>query len=261
MELILPHGAATWGDVVAAGATVLGALIVAWLAAGLMRSGERRLLARSPRPLDAAAQTRLRLVRRLVLVAIVVTGVLLALLQFEAFDRLARAALASGALLSAIIGFAARESLANVIAGISIAVTQPLRVGDWVGVGETQGTIEDITLAHTWVRTPDGGRVIVPNAVIATTPVRNDSIRAHEVAPSATVWMRADADETAALRALAGIEGATGAAVDGATPEGIRLRVFGPTVTAASRGTAEERLCAHALAALREAGIPRASPG
>ena len=60
----------------------------------------------------------------------------LALLQFDSFDRLASAALASGALISAVVGFAARDSLGNAIAGVALAVSQPIRVGDVVTIGD-----------------------------------------------------------------------------------------------------------------------------
>ena len=84
----------------------------------------------------APPQTRLRLVRRLVFVAILVIGAALALSQFTKFERLATGILASSAVLGLVIGFAARQTLANMVAGILLAITQPIRIGDTV-------TIED----------------------------------------------------------------------------------------------------------------------
>ncbi|MCD6727995.1 MAG: mechanosensitive ion channel family protein [Solirubrobacteraceae bacterium] len=258
MGLILTHGAASWQTLAAAGATLLGTLIVAWLAAHLMSVTERRLAARpGARALDAADATRLRFVRRLVLAVIVAVGLFLALLQFDAFGRLAGAALASSAVLSAIIGFAARESLSNMISGVTLAVTQPVRVGDHVEIADIAGTVEDVTLTYTWLRTADQGRVIVPNQILTSAPIRNDSIREHHVAPSVTVWIAPDGDEAAALRALLEVEGAAEASVDEVSPEGVRLRVAGPPEAAARRAVTEARLRAGALRAIREAGIPR----
>ena len=64
-------------------------------------------------------------------------------------DRLAARLLASGAIAAAIIGFAARQTLANFVAGIMLAVTQPLRIGDWVYFEDHYGVVEDIRLNYT----------------------------------------------------------------------------------------------------------------
>ena len=63
---------------------------------------------------------------------LLVIGMLAALSQFAGLGRVAGSFLASGALVAAIVGFAARQTLANLVAGIMLAITQPLRVGDWV---------------------------------------------------------------------------------------------------------------------------------
>ncbi|HVP01524.1 MAG TPA: mechanosensitive ion channel family protein [Solirubrobacteraceae bacterium] len=259
MPAILPDAAASWKPLAAAALTVGSALLVAWIVARIMRTAEERLRERrGAGGLDAAGATRLRFLRRMIFALIVAVGLFFALLQFDQFDRLASAALASGALVTAILGFAAREPLSNLISGITIAITQPVRVGDHVEIGAIRGVIEDLTLTYTWVRTADAGRVVVPNSVLTTEPLRNDSIREHEVATTASVWVRADADETHALEVLAAVPGTGGVAIDEVTPEGIRVRLAGEVVPAGDRADTEARLRAGALRALRAAGIPRA---
>ncbi len=259
MGLILPYAASGWQPFVAAGATVLVALLAAWIVGRIMRTAEERLRERRDSTgLDPSGETRLRFLRRMIFALIVAIGLFFALLQFDSFDRLASAALASGALFTAILGFAAREPLSNLISGITIAITQPVRVGDHVEIGAIRGVVEDLTLTYTWVRTADAGRIIVPNRLLTTEPLRNDSIRENEVATTAAVWVRADADETRALRVLAAVPGAGASAIDDITPDGIRLRVAGPVVPAGARADAEAQLRAGALEALRAAGIPRA---
>ena len=225
-----------------------------------MRGAERRLAAREGvASLDAAGHTRLRVVRRLVFALIIITGLFLALLQFDSFDRLASAALASGALISAVVGFAARDSIGNAISGISLAVTQPIRVGDLIAVGDLHGSVEDVTLTATWVRTADGARMIVPNQVITGGGVRNDSIGREPITPSASVWIDPAADEAAALALLeappAGIR----------APRSRRPRSAGsgsacraPRCPPPCAPSTESALRASALAALRGAGIARA---
>ena len=100
-------------------------------------------------PLSRAAQTRLRLVRRLLFVTILVIGAALALSRFAQFERLATGILASSAVLGLVIGFAARQTLANLVAGILLAVTQPIRIGDTVTIGEDSGRVDDLTLSYT----------------------------------------------------------------------------------------------------------------
>ena len=80
----------------------------------------------------------------------------IALSQFAALDRLATSLLASGALAAAIVGFAARQTLANAVAGVLLFVTQPLRIGDLVTFEGETGTVEDVRLTYTWLR--DGRR-------------------------------------------------------------------------------------------------------
>src|SRR6185295_18388251 len=155
MEVILPYAAASWSDAAAAGAALLIAFVLAWLASRLLHAAELRLAAREGRvTLDPAGKTRLRLVRRLVFAVILGAGLFVALLQFDSFDKLAGAALASSAVIGAIVGLAARQSIANVIAGVTLALTQPIRVGDLVEIGEVRGRVEDLTLTFTWIRTP-----------------------------------------------------------------------------------------------------------
>ncbi len=260
--MILPHAAAGWQPYTAAGLTLVVALVAAVIVDRLLRGAERRLAARTgTMSLDPSGRTRLRFIRRLAWALIMGTGVFLALLQFDSFDRLARAALTSGVVLSAVIGLAARETLGNMIAGVVIAITQPLRVGDHIEVAGVTGIVEDVTLTFTWVRTGDGGRVVLPNQLLTTSPVRNESIREHHVVPQATVWVAPDADEERALVVLAGLPGAAGATVAETAPDGLALRVSGAPVPAAGRDAAEGELRAAALAALRGAGIARAGSG
>lgn len=248
-----------WTASAAAAATLIVAFVAAWVVDLLMRGAERRLAARSGvASLDAAGHTRLRVIRRLVFALIIATGLFLALLQFDSFDRLASAALASGALISAIIGFAARDSIGNAIAGISLAVTQPIRFGDIVTIGDVRGTVEDVTLSTTWLRTADGSRVIVPNQVVTTSIVRNETIGREPVTPTASLWIAPTADAGTALAALSALPAVTAASIEEMAPGGTRVVASAAPVQAPDRASAEARLRAQTLAALQAAGVERA---
>ena len=67
-------------------------------------------------------------------------------------NQIAASLLASGVVAAAIIGFAARQTLANFVAGVMLAVTQPIRVGDWVKFEDNYGVVEDVRLNYTILR-------------------------------------------------------------------------------------------------------------
>src|SRR5919199_326020 len=164
------------GDEVTAGATVVLAIAVAKLVDGALARRERTLSEAVARgSLSPVADTRLRLLRRLVFVAIVVLGIGLALAQFPAVKRVATGVLASSAVVGLVVGFAARQSLANAIAGILLAITQPIRIGDLVTFEDQTGEVEDVRLTYTYIRLDDGRRLSCrtrssPRARSPTTP-------------------------------------------------------------------------------------------
>ena len=254
---MIPYAAVEWTRIGAAALTIILAFLLAWVVGRLLGATERRLHSRGDGELelDPGARTRLRLVRRLTFAVVIAGGVFLALLQFDSFDRLAAAAITSGAVITAIFGFAGRDALANAAAGVAIAVAQPVRVGDYVELAEVSGVIEDLTLTYTWLRSSDEGRTIVPNQLLMTEAIGNASIGRPLVAPDASVWIDPGADEQAALARLESLGSVTGATIDRAVPEGIKLRISGTPTAPADRAQAESRLRAEALRALRESGI------
>ncbi|MCL1919635.1 MAG: mechanosensitive ion channel family protein [Kiritimatiellaeota bacterium] len=74
-----------------------------------------------------------------------------------------------------IIGFACQESLANLAAGMMIALNQPFKVGDFVLAGEVQGSVTELNMMATTLLTPDYKKITVPNKVIWGSPITNYS--------------------------------------------------------------------------------------
>lgn len=220
----------------------------------LDRRGKRLALAVAGGELSPVATTRLRFVRRVVNAVIILIGAAVALSQFTALDRLAGTVLASSAIAAAVIGFAARQTLANAIAGLFLAITQPLRIGDLVTFEGESGTVEDVRLTSTWLRTPNDARVIVPNERIAAGVLRNDSIGSPTVAVEASIWLRHADDETVALEAIRQALPDATARVAEVTVEGTRILVAGDPAPATERPRVEGELRAAALRAVREAG-------
>lgn len=121
--------------------------------------------------------TRYRVLRRSVTAVIVTIGVLSALLVIPQVRAVAGGLLASSAVLGIVVGFASQRTLGNFIAGLMLATTQPLRLGDWVEVGGVEGTVEEIGLMYTFIRTEDNARLVIPNEKLASDTIRNSTIR------------------------------------------------------------------------------------
>jgi small-conductance mechanosensitive channel len=120
-------------------------------------------------------RTRLRILRRLALLAVFVILAMLALSQFTEFKRLATGVLASTAVVGLIVGFAAQHTIANMVAGIQIAVSQPFRIGDRLKFEDCDGRVTDITLSYTYLDPGDGSSVVIPNQLLVEGVVHNQS--------------------------------------------------------------------------------------
>ena len=240
--------------------TALGTLVVVVvlvIAVGrVFRRRDRKLAERvGGGKADPVLATRLRFVRRLVQAAILLIGIATALSQFTALDRFAASVLASTAITAAVVGFAARQTLANVIAGVMLAVTQPIRIGDLVTFEEQTGVVEDVRLTHTYLRTGVDTRVIVPNERLAGGILRNDSIVSSTVAVEVDLWLGHEADELRAIEAIQEeVEGAR-VVIAEVVAEGTTLTVTGPPAPPRERAARAAALRAEALRALRGAGL------
>ena len=242
-------------DEITAVATVVFALLLAKLVdRSLLMRGRRLGEVVSGGALTPVADTRLRLVRRLVFATIIVIGVALALAQFPSVKRVATGILASSAVLGLVVGFAARQTLANAIAGILLAISQPIRIGDLVTFEEQTGEVEDVRLTYTYIRCDDGRRVIVPNERLAESAIENHTIVDPRVQVQVSVWLEPGADATRALELLSGAEGVE-ARVAEIDKEGIRLSLTAWADSAGDRGRLAARLRQESLERLRSESL------
>lgn len=205
--------------------------------------------------LTPESATRLRFLRRAIVATIVAIGAFVAASQFQALDSIATSILASGALAAAVLGFAARQTLANVIAGVMIAITQPLRIGDEVAFEGESGRVEDVRLTYTYIRNGAGARVIVPNERLAAGILRNDSILEPVVATDVSLWLAADADANAAVAAIRRAVPDVEATIAEVAFDSTRIKVAGGMGDPHTRASRESELRAAAFAALRDAGL------
>jgi small-conductance mechanosensitive channel len=120
-----------------------------------------------------STRTRLRLLRRLLVVVLFIVVAAIVLGQFTPLQRLATGILASTAVLAAIVGFAAQQTLGNMVAGVQLAVSQPIRIGDRVRFDEVEGRVIDITLSYTYLDPGDGSSFVIPNQLLVEGKIHN----------------------------------------------------------------------------------------
>ena len=228
----------------------VGVVLVAALAAKLV---DRRMVRRELAP---EAVTRYRVLRRSVMSVIVAFGVLSALLVIPQVRAVAGGVLASSAVLALVVGFASRSTLANFVAGLLIAFTQPLRLGDRVTIDGEDGTVEEIALTYTFIRTDDDDRLVIPNEKLASDTIRNATIVSREKLAEITVQVPLENDLGAVvdlLRAETAGDARSDVlvtALDGSAT--VTVRAWAPDALAAERLESELRVRAHTR--LREGG-------
>jgi small-conductance mechanosensitive channel len=245
-----------WVD---AGISMLVAIVIARIVDYLIaKRGESvsELVTRSE--LSPATRTRLRLVRRLVTAVILLIGAAVAASNFPELGNAARAILASSAVLGLVVGFAARQTLANAIAGILLSITQPIRIGDLVTFEEETGEVEDMKLTYTYIRLGDGRRLIVPNERLAQSSVLNHTIAERRVQVEVSVWLPPDADLDKAMELIADEQAEISVTVAEADKDGVRLSATTWATGPDERGRTAAELRARWLRLLREHALSSA---
>lgn len=165
-------------EIIAGILKVLTVMLIAWLAIrfvwvveeGLLRhfdtSGPDNLTARR-------VHTQIKLMRQVVLFVIVILTIAVTLMMFEPLRVIGVSMLASAGIAGLIIGLSAQKVLGNLLAGIQIAITQPIRLDDVVIVENEWGWIEEITLTYVLVKIWDLRRLVVPISYFIEKPFQN----------------------------------------------------------------------------------------
>ena len=137
-------------------------------------------------------ETQAQVLRRLTQSIVVVVGIVAIIGTFEVARQAMTTVLASAGVISVIAGLAAQQTLGNVFAGLQLAFTDAIRVGDVVVAGEKKetGSVEEITLSYVVVRIWDERRLIIPCRYFTQTPFENWTRRA--AAQLGTVELKLD---------------------------------------------------------------------
>jgi small-conductance mechanosensitive channel len=178
----IAHVEGSWVYTLEHGLQIGTIVALVWLAITAVNVIEEQILKndgkRGRDPIDQRRfQTQITMLRRLIVASIVAIGVVAVLLTFPSVASLGTTLIASAGLLSIVAGLAAQTSLTNVFAGIQLALSDTIRVGDVV-VAETQsspqsGTVTQLTLTHVEMRLWDGRVLILPSVFFISQPFEN----------------------------------------------------------------------------------------
>jgi small-conductance mechanosensitive channel len=120
-----------------------------------------------------AVHTQVKVIVRIALIFIVIFAFSSILMTFEKVRQVGIGLLASAGVVGLVIGFAAQHSIATILAGLQVAITQPIRLDDVVIVEGEWGRIEEITLTYVVVQIWDNRRLVVPVTHFLEKPFQN----------------------------------------------------------------------------------------
>ncbi len=137
---------------------------------------ERRLRRREPLAV-ARHRTTFTFARRVTICILVIIVGWSVLSLYDVTSQLAKALLASSAVLALFAGLAFSTPLSNLGSGLLVSFTQPLRLGDRITIGGETGFVEDMALIYTTLVTDDARRIFVPNTQLTTSMIVNRTIK------------------------------------------------------------------------------------
>ena len=191
---LLPYGANTV-YVIKRVIEVLGIVGFAWALINL--TSVARDLVRKKYQLDKSDNfrerkliTQLQFIRKMTIVLIAFIALSMILLSFDAVRKLGTGLLTSAGVVGIVVGIAAQKSIANLLAGLQIAFTQPIRIDDVLVVEKEFGRVEEITLTYVVLKIWDNRRMILPLNYFIDQPFQNWTRTGSDIL--ATVYLYTD---------------------------------------------------------------------
>jgi small-conductance mechanosensitive channel len=159
---------------------ILAIWAIAWMFMQVIAGFENYMLRRYSQQLTESFKarrvyTQARVFRRIAMSVVGLLAVAATLTVFDAVREFGTSILASAGIAGVVLGVAAQKSLANIFAGLQIALTQPIRINDSVVVENEFGVIEEISLSHVVVRIWDLRRLILPINYFLEKPFQNQT--------------------------------------------------------------------------------------
>lgn len=155
MEDLIEQGFAYW-PLILNGIKALAVLVFGWMAAGIISGALRKRINATPE-IDPTLGNFIASIIRWVLIAVV----LIAVLGIFGIEATSLVAMMGAATLA--IGLALQGTLSDLAAGFMLVLFRPYKIGQYVDIGGTSGTVKDLNLFVTELATPDNVQIIVPN--------------------------------------------------------------------------------------------------
>jgi small-conductance mechanosensitive channel len=158
--------------------SILFIILVAWLMVALLQTGRDALLNRYDISIAdnlraRSVHTQVNVLFKILLITVLVVAAASTMMVFDHVRQVGTSILASAGVIGIVIGFAAQRSIATLLAGLQIAITQPIRIDDVVIVEGEWGQIEEITLTYVVIRIWDLRRLVVPTHQFLEKPFQN----------------------------------------------------------------------------------------
>jgi small-conductance mechanosensitive channel len=140
-------------------------------------------------PLGRKHLTQIRVLRRVSATVVILITIAAALMTFESVKQYGVSLIASAGAAGLVVGLAARPLLTNLFAGIQIAITQPIRIGDAVIVENEWGWVEEITGTYVIIKIWDWRRMVVPLSYFLERPFQNWTRQSSDLIGSVMLWV------------------------------------------------------------------------
>jgi small-conductance mechanosensitive channel len=140
-------------------------------------------------PLGRKHLTQIRVLRRVSATVVILITVAAALMTFDSVKQYGVSLIASAGAAGLVVGLAARPLLTNLFAGIQIAITQPIRIGDAVIVENEWGWVEEITGTYVVIKIWDWRRLVVPLSYFLERPFQNWTRQTSDLIGSVMLWV------------------------------------------------------------------------
>ena len=140
-------------------------------------------------PLARKHLTQVRVLRRVATTMAIIVTVATALMTFDSVRHYGVSLIASAGAAGLVVGLAARPLLTNLIAGIQIAITQPIRIGDAVIVENEWGWVEEITGTYVVIKVWDWRRLVVPLSYFLERPFQNWTLEGTDLIGTVLLWV------------------------------------------------------------------------
>jgi small-conductance mechanosensitive channel len=186
------HG--VWLNALHHGVTIALICALTWLGLRAISGIERAVALRHPSDVEdnlraRSVQTQARVLSRTAMFLVGLLGVATVLMTFPSVRQFGASLLASAGVAGIVIGFAARPVLTNLLAGLQIALAQPLRLDDVLIVENEWGRVEEITGTYVVLRIWDERRLVIPLQWFVENPFQNWTRRSAQLIGTVFLWV------------------------------------------------------------------------